>query len=176
MSAAVFSLQLEAMQGVLLQMFSHGVNIIGLWIVIELVEQQTGVRKMSQLGGIAQKAPVLTVMMVIIALANVALPLTNAFIGEFLMFNGLFKFNAWYAAVAGISIILSAVYTLNMIKHVFYGSTNALTAGFREINLEQKIILAAIVVVIFMMGVFPGPMFSLVEQASSVVINKLTAK
>ena len=176
MSAAVFSLQLEAMQGVLLQMFSHGVNIIGLWIVIELVEQQTGVRKMSQLGGIAQKAPVLTVMMVIIALANVALPLTNAFIGEFLMFNGLFKFNAWYAAVAGISIILSAVYTLNMIKHVFYGSTNALTAGFREINLEQKIILSAIVVVIFMMGVFPGPMFSLVEQASSVVINKLTAK
>jgi NADH-quinone oxidoreductase subunit M len=157
-------------------MFSHGVNIIGLWIVIELIEQQLGVRKISELGGIAQKAPVLTILLVVIALANVALPLTNAFVGEFLMFNGLFKFSAWYAAFAGISIILSAVYTLNMIKNVFYGSTNALTEGFREIGAEQRVILAVIVVMIFMVGVFPGPMFELVEQASATVMEHLTDK
>lgn len=176
MAAAVFTLQKDAMQGVMIQMFSHGVNIIGLWIVIELIEEQLGVRKISQLGGIAQKAPVLTIMLVVIALANVALPLTNAFVGEFLMFNGLFRFNAWYAAFAGISIILSAVYTLNMIKHVFYGSTNALTEGFREIAVEQRVILAVIVVMIFMVGVFPGPMFQLVEQVSDAVINRLSVK
>jgi NADH-quinone oxidoreductase subunit M len=176
MAAAVFTLQQDAMQGVMLQMFSHGVNIIGLWIVIELIEEQLGVRKISELGGIAQKAPVLTILLVVIALANVALPLTNAFVGEFLMFNGLFRFNAWYAAFAGISIILSAVYTLNMIKHVFYGSTNALTEGFREIAVEQRVVLAVIVVMIFMVGVFPGPMFKLVELASDAVINRFTVK
>ncbi len=176
MAAAVFTLQQDAMQGVMLQMFSHGVNIIGLWIVIELIEEQLGVRKISELGGIAQKAPVLTILLVVIALANVALPLTNAFVGEFLMFNGLFRFNAWYAAFAGISIILSAVYTLNMIKHVFYGSTNALTEGFREIAVEQRVVLAVIVVMIFMVGVFPGPMFKLVELASDAVINRFSVK
>ncbi|MCU0381783.1 MAG: NADH-quinone oxidoreductase subunit M [Chitinophagaceae bacterium] len=176
MAAAVFTVEKDAMQGVMLQMFSHGVNIIGLWIVIELIEQQLGVRKISQLGGIAQKAPILTILLVVIALANVALPLTNAFVGEFLMFSGLFRFNAWYAAFAGISIILSAVYTLNMIKHVFYGPTNTLTEGFREIGAEQRVILAVIVVVIFMVGVFPGPMFELVEQVSDVVVKRLTDK
>jgi NADH-quinone oxidoreductase subunit M len=92
------------------------------------------------------------------------------------MFNGLFRFNAWYAAFAGISIILSAVYTLNMIKHVFYGSTNALTEGFREIGAEQRVILAVIVVMIFMVGVFPGPMFQLVEQVSDAVVNRFSVK
>jgi NADH-quinone oxidoreductase subunit M len=176
MSAAVFTVQKDAMEGVMVQMFSHGVNIIGLWIVIELIEQQLGVRKISQLGGIAQKAPVLTILLVIIALANVALPLTNAFVGEFLMFSGLFRFNAWYAAFAGTSIILSAVYMLNMIKHVFYGNSNPLTEGFREIGVDQRVILSVIVVLIFMVGIFPEPVFQLVEQASDVVIKKVTAK
>jgi NADH-quinone oxidoreductase subunit M len=176
MAAAVFTVEKDAMQGVMLQMFSHGVNIIGLWIVIELIEQQLGVRKISELGGIAQKAPILTILLVVIALANVALPLTNAFVGEFLMFSGLFRFSAWYAAFAGLSIILSAVYTLNMIKHVFYGATNTLTEGFLEIGAEQRMILAVIVVMIFMVGVFPGPMFELVEQVSDVVVKRLTDK
>ena len=76
------------MQGVMIQMFNHGINIIGLWIVVELIERQFGTRKMSELGGLAQKAPALAILLVLIALANIALPLTNAFVGEFMMFNG----------------------------------------------------------------------------------------
>jgi NADH-quinone oxidoreductase subunit M len=176
MCAAVFTLEHDAMQGVMVQMFSHGINIIGLWIVVELIEQQTGVRKISELGGVAQKAPILSIMLVIIALANVALPLTNAFVGEFLMFSGLFRFNIWYAAFAGLSIILSAVYTLNMIKNVFYGNTNTLTEKFREITVNQRVILAVIVVLIFMVGVYPGPMFQLVEQTTDVILKRISAK
>ncbi|MEO7522901.1 MAG: NADH-quinone oxidoreductase subunit M, partial [Ferruginibacter sp.] len=93
MCAALFAMNEISVQGVMLQMFNHGINIIGLWIVVEMVERQTGVRNISQLGGIASKAPVLTIMLVIIALANIALPLTNAFPGEFLMFSGLYNFN-----------------------------------------------------------------------------------
>ena len=176
MCAAVFTLQQDAMQGVMVQMFSHGINIIGLWIVIELIEKQTGVRKISELGGMAQKAPILAIMLVVIALANVALPLTNAFVGEFLMFSGLFRFNVWYAAVAGLSIILAAVYTLNMIKNVFYGNTNTLTEKFREITVNQRVILAVIVVLVFMVGVYPGPMFQLVEQTTDVILKRISAK
>ena len=176
MCAAVFTLEHDAMQGVMVQMFSHGINIIGLWIVVELIEQQTGVRKISELGGVAQKAPVLAIMLVVIALANVALPLTNAFVGEFLMFSGLFRFNIWYAAAAGLSIILSAVYTLNMIKNVFYGNTNSLTEKFREITVNQRVILAVIVVLVFMVGVYPGPMFQLVEQTTDLILKRISAK
>jgi NADH-quinone oxidoreductase subunit M len=172
MCAAIFSSHRIGVEGVMIQMFSHGINIIGLWIVIDLIEKQTGVRKISQLGGIAHKAPVLTIMLLVIALANIALPLTNAFVGEFMMFNGLFKFNVWYAAVAGISIILAAVYTLNMVQKVFYGETNAVTALVKEITWEQKIILSVIVVAVFMMGVFPQPMFNLTKDAVTLIIGK----
>ena len=78
----------------MIQMFNHGINIIGLWIVVELIERQFGTRKISELGGLAQKAPALAILLVIIALANIALPLTNAFVGEFLMFNGIFASDA----------------------------------------------------------------------------------
>ncbi len=172
MCAAIFSSTQVGIQGVMIQMFSHGINIIGLWIVIELIEKQTGVRKISQLGGIAHKAPVLTIMLVVIALANIALPLTNAFVGEFMMFAGLFTFNTWYAAIAGISIILAAVYTLNMVQKVFYGEINALTASVKEIALNEKIILGVIVVAIFLIGVYPQPMFDLTKNAVILIMGK----
>jgi NADH-quinone oxidoreductase subunit M len=142
-----------------------------MWIVVELIERQFGTRKISELGGIAQKAPGLTILLVIVALANVALPLTNAFIGEFLMFNGLFKFNVWYAAIGGISIILSAIYTLKMIQNVFYGNSNSVTAGAVDINWFEKASLAVIVVAIFMMGIYPRPMFQMANDTVTMILG-----
>lgn len=165
MAAALFSVKQVAIEGVMIQMFNHGINIIGLWIVIELLERQLGVRKISQLGGIAHKAPVLTIMLVVTALANIALPLTNAFVGEFMMFNGLFRFNVWYTAVAGISIILAAVYTLNMIQKVFLGEANTLTSTVKEISMNEKLILSVVVVAVFLVGVFPQPFFDLTKDS-----------
>ena len=172
MCAAIFTTQQMALEGVMIQMFSHGVNIIGLWIVIDLIEKQTGTRKISQLGGVAHKAPVLTIMLVVIAFANIALPLTNAFVGEFMMFGGLFKFNAWYAAVAGLSIILAAVYTLSMVQKVFYGEANLITCSMHEIALNEKIILSIIVVAIFLVGVYPQPFFELTKETVAAVITR----
>src|SRR4030095_16602636 len=136
MCLAVFAHNTIGLQGVMLQMFNHGINIIGLWILIEMVEKKFGTRKMSELGGLAQKNPSMAIFFVLIALANIALPLTNAFVGEFMMFNGIFgadvysgnytvlgiiKVNANYFSFiytvgAGLGIILGAVYTLNMIR------------------------------------------------------------
>ncbi|MBC7687046.1 MAG: NADH-quinone oxidoreductase subunit M [Aquabacterium sp.] len=164
MCAAIFSLKQIALEGVMIQMFSHGINIIGMWIVIELIEKRLGTRKISQLGGLAHQAPVLTIMLVVIAFANIALPLTNAFVGEFMMFSGLFKFNMWYTAIAGLSIILAAVYTLNMVQKVFYGEANTLTASMKEISMNEKLVLGFIVVIIFIAGVYPQPFFDITRD------------
>jgi NADH-quinone oxidoreductase subunit M len=75
-------------------------------------------------------------MLVVIAFGNIALPLTNAFVGEFMMFGGLFKFNIWYTAFAGLSIILAAVYTLNMVQKVFYGETSSMHRGYERNFME----------------------------------------
>src|SRR5204863_7449100 len=81
------------MQSVMLQMFNHGINIIGLWIVVEIIERNLGVRKISQLGDLANSSPTLAIFLTIIALANIALLLMNALLVEFLMFNGIFNSN-----------------------------------------------------------------------------------
>jgi NADH-quinone oxidoreductase subunit M len=170
MCAAIFAMNELSLQGVLLQMFNHGINIIGLWIVVGMIEKNTGVKNISQLGGIAQKAPVLTIMLVIIALANIALPLTNAFVGEFLMFSGIYKVNVWYAIAAAISIILAAIYTLNMIQKVFYGETTAVTAGMKDISRSEKLVLGIVVCLIFIMGVYPQPVIDLTKEAVTTLL------
>lgn len=172
MCAAVFSTKEIGLQGVMIQMFNHGINIIGLWIVIELIERQLGVRKISQLSGIANKAPGLTIALVVIAFANIALPLTNAFVGEFMMFSGLFRYSIWYAAIAGLSIILAAVYTLNMIQNVFYGKTNGITAVIKDISWNEKIVLGIIMILIFAIGIHPQPFFNLATDTVTTVLAR----
>jgi NADH-quinone oxidoreductase subunit M len=177
MCAAVFSENISGMQGVMIQMFNHGINIIGLWIVVEIIERQFGTRKISELGGIAQKAPVMAILFVTIALANIALPLTNAFAGEFLMFNGLFnslgsKYSVWFAAFAGISIILAAVYTLNMIRKVFYGAANDLTTSVIDVTVMEKMALGFIVVLIFFFGFYPQALLDLTNSISGFILDE----
>lgn len=175
MCAAAFSVNLYGIQGVMIQMFSHGINIIGLWIAVEFIERKYGVVKLSQLGGLAQKAPSLAIFFVIIALANVALPLTNAFIGEFLMFNGLLQINSnfylWFVIMAGMGVILSAVYTLRMIRKIFYGEAN--TAITADLSLNEKLALGVIVVLIFVLGVYPQLMLNVTHDFSNSLINKM---
>lgn len=171
MCAALFGLNNTGLTGVMVQMFNHGINIIALWIVVDIIEKHTGIRKLSELGGLAQHTPLLAIFFMIIALANIALPLTNAFVGEFAMFTGLYEFNPWYAAVAGISIILSAVYTLNMIQKVFFGSDNIYTKVVSQITFKQKLSLSVIIAFIFVLGVYPKPMIKLTESTVSNVLK-----
>lgn len=181
MCLAIFVTSKEGMQGVMIQMFNHGINVIGLWIVVELIERQFKTRKISELGGLAQKAPGLTILLVVVALANVALPLTNAFIGEFLLFTGVFTSTAskmgWlFTAVAGLSIILSAVYTLNMIQKVFYGNTNQITSNAMDIRPNEKLVLGILVVAILVIGVYPKPFLELTEGTVDAIMSKMINK
>lgn len=170
MCAALFTHSRVGLEGVMIQMFNHGINVIGLWIIADVIEQKLGTRKFSELGGLAQKAPVLAILLVVMALANIALPLTNAFVGEFLMFNGLFRYNIWMAAVAGISVILAAVYSLNMVQKILYGNTMPVTANATDIGIHTQWVLAAMVVIVIAMGVYPQPMINLTKDTVSLVM------
>src|SRR5438552_6176501 len=177
MCATLFAETQSGMQGVMIQMFNHGINIIGLWIVIELIERQFGTRKISELGGLAQRLPAIAVMFVIVALANIGLPLTNGFAGEFLMFNGVFasavtKYYILFTVLAGITVILAAVYTLNMIRKVFYGETNTLTAVGYSIRFNEKIALVIIVVLVFVIGVYPKTFLNITQETSEFILKK----
>lgn len=178
MCASIFTYNQYGVQGVMIQMFSHGINIIGLWILVEIIERRFGTRRLSELGGVAQKAPAMAIFFVIIALANIALPLTNAFVGEFLMFNGLLQAKSTYAiywvVMAGMGIILSAVYTLNMIRKIFYGDTNSVTASAHDLRLNEKLALGIIVILIFWMGVYPQGMLNITEGFSQQLLEKIT--
>ena len=181
MCLAIFATTTTGMQGVMIQMFNHGINIIGMWIVVDLIERQFHTRKISELGGLAQKAPGLAILLVIVSLANVALPLTNAFVGEFLLFSGVFTstattYNVVFTVVAGLSIILSAIYTLNMIQKVFFGNTNALTANAKDLRLNEKIALVAIVALIIWIGVYPKPVLDLTKDTVETIITKMNYK
>ncbi len=166
MAATIFAETKSGLQGVMIQMFNHGINIIGLWIIAELIERQFKTRKLSELGGIARKAPVLTLFAVIITLANISLPLTNSFIGEFMMFNGIWssivtKYHMVFTILAALSIILAAVYSLTMIQKIFFGPSNAVTENGQDILFPEKLVLTLMVLLIMATGVYPQPLLNL---------------
>ena len=177
MCVAIFAETTSGMQGVMIQMFNHGINIIALWIVVEIIERQFGTRKISELGGLANKMPVLSILLMVVALANIALPLTNSFIGEFLMFNGIFgsaitKYNIVFMVCAGITIILAAIYTLNMIRRVFYGVTNNITENAVDIRANEKWVLVAIVILIFALGIYPQTFLNISSETVNSILKE----
>ena len=119
----------------------------------------------------------MAMLFVVVALANIGLPLTNGFIGEFLMFNGIFasavtKYYIVFTVLAGITIILAAVYTLNMIRKVFYGETNSLTTAGYPLRLNEKMALAIIVVLVFVIGLYPRIFLNMTQETSEFILKK----
>ena len=155
-AAGVFALNPNAMEGAVIQMVSHGINIVGLFIAIDLIEKRTGTRTISELGGIAVKAPRLAVFFMITLLGSIALPLTNGFIGEFLLLLGLFEYSQVFAAIAGLTIIFSAVYMLWMYQRAMLGKTNGITEEFSDLSWTETAVFIPLVVMIFWIGLAPG--------------------
>ena len=129
-SAGIFSLNLQGLQGGMIQMISHGINVVGLFFIADIIMTRMNTRTMNELGGIRNVAPGFATYFVIILLASVALPLTNGFVGEFLLINGLYQYDAWLVAIAGLTVILGAVYMLVAYKKISLGETNKMTETF----------------------------------------------
>jgi len=163
MSAALFANNAIGTQGVLIQLFSHGINVLGLWIIADVIEQQAGTKLLSEMGGLAKKQPTLAILLVAFSFANIALPLTNAFVGEFLMFNSIFQVNPWMAAAAGVSVVLAAIYTLNMVQKCAYGEVGTAIQKMTT-NKSAQAVLIVLIIIVFVTGVYPQPLFDLTKD------------
>ena len=164
-AAGIFAFNAQGIQGSLIQMFSHGINVVGLFFIAELIFSRTNTRMITQLGGIRNVAPKFAVLFLIVLLGSVALPLTNGFVGEFLLINGLYQYNATAAVFAGLTVILGAVYMLRSYQSVMLGEVNSTTNNFAEISGLEKTVLLIICALILILGIYPKPLLDIAEPA-----------
>ncbi len=169
MAGAVLTLSVTGLQGAIFQMVAHGVNAVGLFYIAKIIFDKTGSRNLTQLGGMTQSAPVLTVMFMVVLLGSVALPLTNGFVGEFLMLKSVFDFNHVIGISAGLSVIFGAVYMLRFFQKTMFGPSNEQTSSITDIGMKELIVLVPIVIIILVTGVFPN----LILDISSSFVNSL---
>jgi NADH-quinone oxidoreductase subunit M len=162
MAAGVFAYNITSYEASIFQMFNHGVIVVGLLFAVELIHQQTGTYKISELGGIATKSPRLATCFLIVLLASVGLPLTNGFVGEFLLLKGIFQFNHLLGLAAGVTIILGAVYMFRAYQYSMYGNTNSTTENVKDISITQLAIWVPIIAIILVLGIFPNLFLNLI--------------
>lgn len=173
MCAVAFMQNNVGMHGIMVQMFNHGINITGMWLIVSMIENRWGTRDMTRLGGMATAAPKMAIALVIISLANIALPLTNGFVGEFMLFNGLFRGDSpaqiTIMVFAGLGIILGAVYTLNMIQKTAYGNVAEMTVN-KDLIVNEYAGVAIIISIILFLGVYPKPLLDLTAGVAKMIV------
>lgn len=164
-SAGMLTLNAIGVQGALIQMLSHGIIVFALFYIIDIISSRTNTRTLSELGGIRQAAPVLTTVFAVVMLGSVALPFTSGFVGEFLLLNSLFQYRAILGALAGLTIILGAVYMLRSFQQSMLGEANGKTSGFADLTGLEKAVLYPVVVLIVVIGIYPAPLLAISASA-----------
>lgn len=164
-AAGILTVSKLGIQGALIQMVSHGIIVVALFYIVEIILQRTGSQNMDQLGGIRGQAPAFTSVFILILLGNIALPLTSGFIGEFLLITSIFQWNAVWGFIAGLGIILGAAYMLRSFQKTMLGERNNQSKGFADLNAQERIILFALAFLVLVLGIFPSSLMNLSEEA-----------
>lgn len=175
-AAGIFVWSIEGLQGAMIQMLTHGINVIGMFFIWDIISRRLGTREIGNLGGIAKVAPKFAIAFLIIVLGTVALPLTNGFVGEFLLLSSVFQWNIYMVTAAGLTMIFGAVYMLRMYKKVMQGETNALTITFTDISGSETLVLSIICAFIIIMGIYPQPILHISEAAVTHLFNDVNNK
>ena len=162
-AAGVFTRTFNGLEGAILQMLSHGINVVGLFFCYEIIVRRTKTGYIDSLGGIASQAPVFSAFFMIILLANIALPLTNSFVGEFLLLLGIFEYNHYLASFAGLTMIFGAVYMLWMFQRIMFGETKSATESFTDMTAREIVVLVPIIIMIFWIGIYPKLFLNIAE-------------
>ncbi|MBA2610841.1 MAG: NADH-quinone oxidoreductase subunit M [Bacteroidetes bacterium] len=172
-SAGILSANQQGIQGAIMQMLAHGVNVVGLFFIADILFRHTGTREMDKLGGIRGMNGNFAVLFLIILLGSVALPLTNGFVGEFLLINGVYQFSATMAALAGLTVILGAVYMLRSYQKIMLGERNDSNVAFGPLATTDKVVLSIICVVVVAFGIYPKPLNDIAEEAVKTIMLNL---
>ncbi|MGM5631601.1 NADH-quinone oxidoreductase subunit M [Apibacter raozihei] len=177
-SSAIIALNkgsnLAGIEGASIQMLAHGINVVGLFYAADILIKRFGTRDLTKMGGLATKAPFFAVLFMIISLGTMAVPLTNAFIGEFLLLKGIFNLSIAGAVIAGLTLILCAVYTTKMYGMSMFGTGNEeFLSKQKDIALQPKIGLIVVAILILVMGVYPQPLLTLSTETATQVLSLL---
>ncbi|MFD1167382.1 NuoM family protein [Sphingobacterium daejeonense] len=175
-AAGIFSLTQEGIQGAILQMINHGISVVGLFFAIDIIQQRTGTRNLDELGGLASNMPILAITFLIIIMGAVGLPLTNGFIGEFLLLKGIFSGSdngVWYAVIGGTTLILGAVYMLRLFQKTMLGQINDSHVHVADIKGYEVVVLSIIVILIILIGVLPNGLLHLSEASVSQLLQQI---
>lgn len=172
-SAGILSANQQGIQGAVMQMLAHGVNVVGLFFIADILLRHTGTRDLTRLGGIRSMNGNFAVLFLIIVLGSVALPLTNGFVGEFLLINGVYQFSARAAVFAGLTVILGAVYMLRSYQAIMLGERKDSNIAFGSISGSDKIVLVIVCIAIIAFGVYPKPLNDLAEEGTKAVLQMM---
>lgn len=168
----------EGAQGALVQSFAHGINVVGLFYCADILYKNFQTRNIKEMGGLAKVAPKFAILFFIILLGSMAVPLSNGFVGEFILLKSLAEFdivfNGYTLFAGGLTVILCAVYMLRMYGKTMFGKGNeAVLAKARDISDVEFSVLASLAVFVIMLGIFPESILQLVNTSLKFIYQSI---
>ncbi|GAA0590244.1 NADH-quinone oxidoreductase subunit M [Paenochrobactrum glaciei] len=172
----IFAANEQGLQGAIFQMLSHGIVSGALFLGVGVIYDRMHTREIAAFGGLVNNMPKYAVAFLILTMANVGLPGTSGFIGEFLTLFGVFRVNTWIAVLATSGVIFSAVYALWLYRQVIFGAlTKESLKGLLDLSPREKLILYPLVALTIFFGVYPMPVFDVTAGAVHALINQYDA-
>jgi NADH-quinone oxidoreductase subunit M len=172
----IFAMNQEGVQGAIFQMLSHGLVSGALFLCVGVIYDRMHTRDIDAYGGLVNNMPKYATVFMIFTMANVGLPGTSGFVGEFLTMLGVFRVNTWVAFFAATGVILSAAYALWLYRRVIFGAlTKDSLKGLLDLSAREKVIIYPLVVLVIFFGVYPAPVFDATAESVKALVTNVTA-
>ena len=172
----IFAANEQGVQGAIFQMLSHGLVSGALFLCVGVVYDRMHTREIAAYGGLVNRMPKYAVAMLIFTMANVGLPGTSGFVGEFLTMMGVFRVNSWVAIFAATGVILSAAYALWLYRRVVFGALEKESLrSILDLTRREKILLYPLIVLTIFFGVYPMPVFDVTAASVDALLNTYSA-
>ena len=152
-------------------MVNHGISTGALFILVGMIYERRHTREIAKLRGLQKPAPIFAAVFTVVMLSSIGLPGLNGFVGEFLILMGSFLTARWWAVVAVSGVILAALYLLWAYQRVFHGEPDEDNASFAELTFSEGLVMAPLVALIVIMGVYPKPFIERIEPAVAKLVT-----
>ncbi|MDE3120286.1 MAG: NADH-quinone oxidoreductase subunit M, partial [Paracoccaceae bacterium] len=168
----IFAVNQQGVDGAIFQMLSHGFVSGALFLCVGVIYDRMHTREIAAYGGLVNRMPAYAVVFMFFTMANVGLPGTSGFVGEFLTLMGIFQVNTWVAAVAASGVILSASYALYLYRRVVFGDlVKEALKSITDMNLREKVIFAPLVAMTLLLGVYPSAVTDIIGPSVKALVT-----